>query len=568
MFWKRFPGIWFLPSLAVLLLLGAFEAAYGRSDYSGDAISYLDLSHAISEGHWKLAFNSLWSIGYPLLLCFTRLSPSPVSEWNFIHLLNLLILAGTYFSGLFLLDAMLAYQDVERTNRSHSRFIFIAYNCIFFSIELGINLVSRVSPDMLVVCFYLLASGAALWMLKRPCLACGVLLGFSLGLGFLAKSIFLPVALIQLGLLALAVLIKKQRPWPVLISAAAFLLFAIPYGVALSWANGYPTAGDAGSLNYAFHVNGLQHWANWQGGPAEFGTPLHPTRRLMTELPLFAFAEPFPVTYSPQLNMPYWYRGYRRVFHLSNQMAALRQNRHELSHILQSNAIFPAIAVAAILLFVGTRSPVLLQNILRFWPVGITALGILFSYLLMWVEARYLCGFLLLLALVLPVAGVGIKSSMSFRLRAGVLAILIVGCAINLITAALPPVRAAIHGQTRAKDPQWIAGEWIVQHGFRHGDRVGAIANETNMHCTWAYISGLRIVAEVASGNHSDYDAGHDVEEFWSAPLEVRTRALNLFQSNGAVAVFSIGKPSAVIPGSGWIEIPSTDIWVYRFAQN
>ena len=193
MFWKRFPHIWLLSSLVVLLLFGAFEATYGRGDYSGDAISYLDLSRAISDGHWRLAFNSLWSIGYPLLLCLTHLTANlePVCEWNSIHLLNLLILAGTYFSGLFLLDAILACQDVDREDRSYSRFIFAAYNCIFFAIELGMNLVSRVSPDMLVVCFYLLASGAALWMLKRACLSDGVLLGFALGLGFLAKAIFL-----------------------------------------------------------------------------------------------------------------------------------------------------------------------------------------------------------------------------------------------------------------------------------------------------------------------------------------------------------------------------------------
>lgn len=572
MFWKRFPSIWLLSFLAILLVLGAFEATYGRSDYAGDAISYLDLSRAISDGHWQLAFSSLWGFSYPLLLCLTRILPlhTPVEEWQRIHVLNLFILAATWFAGLFLLDAILTYKNDSGifSGNSVSRLSLILFNCIFLPVELGLNLVSRISPDMLVACLYLLTSGFTLRMIRRPSVRTGLLLGLALGLGYITKAIFLPLSLVQLGLLALA-LAAKKRAALILAPAAAFLVLATPYAALMSWANGYITAGEAGPLNYIWFVNHVQHWANWQGGPPEAGTPVHPTRRLMTELPMFAFeGAPFAVTYSPQTNMPYWYHGYRRFFRARFQIDALGRNIRILVHMLRVNAIFSAVFLATICLFFFVTSRVMLRSLAAYWPVWLTALAMLFLYLLVWTDARYVCGFLLVLALVLVTAAVPGENPVSSRAAIMIAAIMIAGCVLNLAVIAFTLARAVQHGQTRANDPQWIAGEWIAQHGFYRGEQVGAVANESNMWCTWAYINGLRIVSEVASGRHDDYDVGHDVEQFWNAPPAVRARALSLFQRSGAVAVFSIGKPVSVTPEPGWMEIPRTDIWVYRFGQS
>jgi hypothetical protein len=573
----RIPRRWLLLPLVLLLLLGWFEGAYGRSDYAGDAISYLDLSRAISSGQWKLAFSSLWGFGYPLLLCFTRILPlhSPAEEWQRIHALNLLILIATWFAGLFLLDAIFLYQEAgdsaprEDGRRRNVVLSLIVFNCIFLPVEIGMNRVSRISPDMLVVCLYLLTSGLTLKMIRQPSRKIGILLGLSLGFGYITKAIFLPLSLLQIALLAVALISKKHKPVLILAPVIAFLSLAVPYAGLMSWANGYLTTGEAGALNYGYFVNHMQHWANWQGGPTEAGAPLHPTRRLMNELPMFAFeGAPFAVTYSPQTNMPYWYHGYRHFFRWSYQRDALGRNIRLLVHMLRVNAIFPTTFIAAVCLFFLLTPRAMLRNLAAYWPVWMTASAMILSYLLIWADDRYVCGFLLCLALLLIAGSLSAGKPLSSRASKAIAVIMIAGCTIHLAVLTFTLARTAKQGQTRANDPQWIAGEWIAQHGFHHGEQVGAIANETNMWCTWAYISGLHIVAEVASGDHNDYDLGHDVEEFWNAPSDVRARSLSLFQSSGAAAVFSIGKPASVTPEPGWIQIPRTNVWVYRFGQS
>ena len=66
-----------LAMLILTILLGAIEGIYGRVRYAGDAINYLNIASAIHAEDSKLAFNSYWSFGYPLLISVvTPLFPS------------------------------------------------------------------------------------------------------------------------------------------------------------------------------------------------------------------------------------------------------------------------------------------------------------------------------------------------------------------------------------------------------------------------------------------------------------------------------------------------------------
>ena len=66
-----------------VLVLGAVEGWFWRTDFATDAISYLDISRAIPARDWKMIFNPLWSVGYPLLMAIGRpLFPAtPNGEW-------------------------------------------------------------------------------------------------------------------------------------------------------------------------------------------------------------------------------------------------------------------------------------------------------------------------------------------------------------------------------------------------------------------------------------------------------------------------------------------------------
>jgi len=75
-----------------LVVVGAasVEDWYGRFDYGPDAISYLEISKAISHGDWTLALSPYWSIGYPLVLsAMRRLFPEgPQGEWTAVHVVK------------------------------------------------------------------------------------------------------------------------------------------------------------------------------------------------------------------------------------------------------------------------------------------------------------------------------------------------------------------------------------------------------------------------------------------------------------------------------------------------
>src|SRR5580658_3122539 len=61
------PAFYEIAVSVLVLILGALEGWYRRTDFSTDAISYLDISRAIPLKDWKMIFNPLWSVGYPLL---------------------------------------------------------------------------------------------------------------------------------------------------------------------------------------------------------------------------------------------------------------------------------------------------------------------------------------------------------------------------------------------------------------------------------------------------------------------------------------------------------------------
>jgi hypothetical protein len=66
---QLYGPLWFQAALTCfVLVLGAVEGWFWRTDFATDAISYLDISRAIPARDWKMIFNPLWSAGYPLLM--------------------------------------------------------------------------------------------------------------------------------------------------------------------------------------------------------------------------------------------------------------------------------------------------------------------------------------------------------------------------------------------------------------------------------------------------------------------------------------------------------------------
>jgi hypothetical protein len=579
--WNRYVLHLILGLLVVTL--GAIEGWYQRTFYTTDAISYLSVSRAISNHEWKFAFNALWSSGYPFLIAIVRpLFPSTAQgEWLAIHVLNLLILIFTYLSFLYLLKGF-SPDLAEHANGdpgAQETFLLLAGFCIFVCAELCLNGASRVSPDPLVDGLFFAALGTLIRLIRKPTVFLAALLGVILGIGYLVKAIFLPLSVIILLVTALALRRTTGKIKLSAIALAVFLVFSIPYVVGLSWSFGRFTTGETGSLNYAFHVNLLPRWTNWEGGPQGYGMPIHPTRLLMKNPDLFEFASPFHDTYPPFGHIAYWYEGYRHFWSPKYQAIGIVRNLYYLALLLVKQPITYAIlGIILVLLLAFPFKDSWVARTYAYWPFFVPPLMAIGLYVWVHLEDRYLAGFLATLGALPFVSLCASQSQLPRRLRLGVIATLALATLASLATKDATAFRRAIHHQPYTIDPQWKLAAALQQVGLKPGDNVAAIGG-THAECTWAYADGLRIVAELGGGPYDPHPlGGHEhwwsnrkdpppdtsTQTFWNSPPEQQAKILNLFRKAGAVVVIVGSKPSAV-RAPGWRKVSGTESWIYQF---
>ncbi|MFT4114977.1 hypothetical protein [Silvibacterium sp.] len=574
----RDPSAWTVFLTLLVLLLSAVEGWYRRTDFATDAISYLDISRALPAHDWKMVFNPLWSAGYPALLALIRpvFAASPGGEWAAIHVLNLLVLLATWSAFLYLLRAFdpLFAALPQPEARMRRRLLHFAGVAIFLAIQLCIDSVARVGPDMLVTLFFFLATGTLLRLVRTPTPSRAVLLGLVLGLvlgaGYWSKGIFFPLSLVMLAVAAAALLRAHRTAIPVLLAAGVFALLAAPYVAGLTWSYGHFTTGESGNLNYAFHVNYLPRWTNWQGS-AGYGTPIHPTHEVMRNPDLFVFGEPYHNTYPPFGNIAYWYEGYRHFFSLHHQLTGAMRDLAYLAHILLTGPIFYAVALATLLLFVYEPDRrALLIAILRLWPLYLAGVVGILLYVQVHLEDRYLGSFLNVLCLT-PFAAAALYARLpAARVRTLVCVVLGVGAALNLAIVDRDVLDHLRHRYTYAQNPQWRLGLGLARLGLAPGDRV-AVVGGPNAQCTWAYVARVRIVAELGGDPYDQlHPSGHptdqEIHQFWSAAPEDQRRILGLFRQAGAVAVIAPVTAADHAPAKqagGWHPVPGTNSWVY-----
>ena len=554
----------------ILFVMGWLEGWYKRTDFSTDAISYLDISRAIPLHDWKMVFNPLWSVGYPILLAAARpFFPSDApGEWLSIHVVNMIIFAGAWCAFLFLLRTLepvsLQPQQVERARR----FLFLAGAGIFASIQLCIDSVSRVGPDLLVSALFFTALALVLRLLKQPNWKRAVLLGLVLGLGYWSKGIFLALSAALLAVATVALWKRKRTIRPLLLTGTVFAVMIAPYAAGLSWSYGKFTLGESGPLNYAFHVNLLPRWTNWQGEPAGYGKPIHPTHQLSANPDIFTFAEPYHNTYPPFGNISYWYQGYRHFWSPRYQAVGIMRNLNYLVHALMLQPIFYAVLLAVVWIAVGLRARAQWFRVMAAqWPFFVPALIGVLLYIQVHLEDRYLGSFLTILCLLPFVALASIADRVSAKMMTAISVLLIAGAVCNFALVNRDVLSHLRNHYTYAQNPQWKLGMAMERAGMRPGDGIAVIGGP-NASCTWAYIAHLRIIAELGG---EPFDQRHPVPSdrpspvsvFWHALPADQQKALDILHSTGARAAIASEKPAEISTPAGWELLPGTDTWIY-----
>lgn len=572
----------------VLLVLGIAEGWTRDPRFASDAISYLDISRAIPRLDWKMIFNPFWGLGYPALLAAARpfFPATPTGEWNMVHVVNLAILLAAWAAFLFLLRSLPVDPVAGSGQNSSDRRIFtrLASFAVFLALALGMNGVSSVEPDLLVTCVFLFSLGLMLRLVRDPGVGRAVALGFVLGLGYWVKNVGVPLALIVLATAFGALCWRRRREAKVAfrpaagltaVALAVFVLVSLPYVVGISRSYGQITLGLSGPLNYAFDVNLLPHWTNWQGGPLPiYGAPVHPTEQVMSRPDVFVFGKPFENTYPPFGNIAYWYQGFHQFFNPRLQAAAILRAGFAFVKILFGQPILYAALIALVLLWGGMKHPTnrrqWLRILGRLWPAYVPAIAAIGLYLLVHVEPRYLSAYFLVLY-ILPFLALAASGHLpSRRTRNGALAVLAVGVVLNFAVVDRAVFRNVVHHSYFTDDSGWILARYLRTAGLRSGDKVAGVGGP-NAYCEWAYLDGLRIVAEMGGAPYDQRNPQRtsprvlvaQIRQFWVEP-GIENQVLAEFHRAGAIAVIAPGKPAGV-QAAEWTEVPGAGVWVYRY---
>jgi len=570
----------------LILFLGAVECRFGNTDrgdvYGSDAVQYLDIARAFQQHDLHSALNPLWSQGYPALLAAARpLFPAgPVGDWRDTRTINFAIFAADYSAFLFLLTGLLR----TRKNESAGTTVLLWSSALglFLVTQVCIGQVSHVSPDILVNTLFFAACGLLVRILNptarqaiRSSLKSSLLLGLTLGLGFLAKAVFLVLGCGLLAFFVLALWKKRRSLKPVLAAAAVFAVIVCAYGAVLSRATGHLTLGEAGSINYAWHVNRLQKWVHWQGGtqpadqawpkasiakfaqwqssPPDFGRPTHPTAILQTSPTIYSFAAPIHATYAPYFDPPYFYAGYHHLFRWRYQLIALVKNFGDFAQVVLTQPLLIAFGITFLVLTAGRFRRQFLPTLRHHWFFpAVSAFGIAI-YLPVHLEGRYLAGFIAVLGLSLLIAALEMPLSTT-RLRAAALLVLL-GFTGSLVRYQLPVWRNLGQHKSPSTNIEWLRGQALLAQHLPANSPIAVINWTPNLQSDWAYIAQAEITSEIASPQ--------DMDLFWQSSPEQQQRTLDAFRHAGAVAVIAINKPPSA-GDSAWQHLPKTDLWIHR----
>jgi hypothetical protein len=562
----------------VVIASAAIEDWYGKSDFAADGINYLDLAQAVRSGDWASAASPYWSMGYPCFLAVPRglFPPDATGEWTSLHVVNLFCFLLTYLSFLCFLSASISYAariNAAEENGPGARFVYIIGTSLFLIMHLTIGAVSAISPDLLVSGLFFLINALSIRFFLQPGARTALLLGLGMGIGYVIKAVFLPLSAVTF--LALLLHIYFRRPADRFRAMAklawalpAIALIAGPCIVLTSHALGRFTLGETGRLNYAWSVDGLPHGVNWQGGPPPFGTPVHPTRLVGTEPPVFEFAEPFHATYPPMFNQFYWFDGYHSFFDLRAELREVRLDLFELSKCLAGEPYLNIKILAKLALFFSLflfltpdAREEWKRRVASIWPLYLPSLAGLLLYLAVVLEPRYVVSFLLIL-LVLPFAAFFVPTELAGKRFGNALAAaFVIGAAVIVGTEKAEIFQRASANQSYAVGRQWKVGFYLAQAGLRPGDKVASVLVGPAIYCTWAHVAGVHIVAEI--GNNA-FDPAHQIEDFrlFTGIPEIQRHVFQLFKQAGAVMVVI---PESEVPpeGSGWEPVPETKAWVH-----
>jgi hypothetical protein len=539
-------------ALAIVIIVGFVRVWVGRYSISPDGICYLDQGDAFFHGKLSYAINGLWSPLYSWLLGAALFVAKPSRWWEFpvAHLVNFLIYLATLLCFEFFLRSL--WQDVRWNlppidtpniqSLSKNSLFAIGY-AVFLWTSLELITIWELSPDLAVAAFVYLIAGLLLRLRQDNSFKLYMLLGIVLGLAYLTKAVFFPLGFLFI-LVGLGLVPRQKYLAYLLLVTACFVAISAPWLVALSRAKGRFDFGDSGRLNYSALVSPGGRLLNWQGEPPGSGVPVHTTRKIHENPPVYEFAAPVGGTYPPSYDPSYWNEGREWTFDARRQLKVIED--HVLTYaelLLRSQSGLLAGALTLVLV----RGMATRKSLLRNWPLFALCLAPMALYMLVHVEVRYVGAYLAVFWMAI-LFSIRLANSDSVRRMAELLAVaVVVTILLSVADGTMHAVRAG--GPYSARDQITVA-DGLKKMGLHAGDHV-AILGDGNW-AYWARLGKLKIVSTIMSP---------DTPAFWAETLEQKEEVLRLLADTGAKAVVAAQVPASDA-GNGWERIGVTENYV------
>jgi hypothetical protein len=528
-----------------------------RFEIASDSVSYLDMGDLYWKGNWHAALNGLWSPLYGWLtgLMFLLTKPTMLWEYPEVHLLNFAILIATLFCFEFFWRELLASGGGKAWVGGARTFVWVLGYLLFAYVHLVIHPLALVTPDLLAAALLYVSSGMMLRFASgRMGAPSAILLGVTLGLGYLTKAAMLPFAVVFMTTM-LAVAWKQHRgKWLFAFVLLGFLITSFPFIAALSWNMHRFTWGDSAKLNYALWVNHpYPPYRYWQGDRPGHEDALHPARKVFAWPEIYEYATPIEGTYPVWYDPCYWNAGMDSSIHPLRQAHVFRENMKTMVR-----AIFlrlSLIATLALLLLVSKGIKDWCRNLMTFWPILIPAVAVCLMYMMVHWEARFTSGEMLV-AWGAAIVSTGISEEERRTKLFLALSLLLGAWVAYRFSTVLIDYRRANKSSAQAV----MVAQRLRAMGVEPGDHV-AIVGDALAEEDWARLEKVRIIAEVPNETHRVRP--NSAAAFWESNPEGEIAVLEILKSTGAMAVVA-DTPPTTLP-SGWVPVGNTGHAIYFF---
>ncbi len=531
---------------------------------NADAMSYLDIAEAYLRKDWHTAVSAYWSPLYSWFIALALLAkPSPYWKFVVVHLVNFAIYLFALGCFRFLIHE-LVHLNRDRKDELFATgivmlpgwaLVAIGYPLFIWS-TLYLMSIAVESPDLLIGAAVYLACGLLLRIRRQPMSWVPfALLGITLGLGYLAKSVMLPMAVVFLGASLFSVGSVRRALPRVAMAMALLLLIAGPFVFAMSRAKGRLTFGESGKLNYLWSINQIPA-PHWQGEVPGYGKPTHPTRKILDTPSIYEFGDPVGGTYPVWYDPTYWYEGSVSHFDLRQQLRVSGGAARAYYDLLQTWGLQYGLLVGLLSLYLmGRRGWLLLNDLTLYWSLIVPAMAGIGMYIMVNVQGRYVASFVVLLWLSLFSAVRLPYTSESQRLTRAITIVLMAVMIFTVVASSSREagltIRQLVAGEDPASHEQWQVAEGLREAGMVRGDKVAFIGD--SFRAFWAHLLGLRIVAEIPAASTS---------VFWEGDSNQKQEVIKTFARTGAKAIV-VEKPPSGYDFGGLQRIRNTDYYVY-----